>query len=103
MYHRSCYSHYISERDVKAAQRKSSLTSKSEDLVLNELMQYITKTEISSKKMITLLSSLTDQYAGGYLKESERPESIYSRGLKKERLIFYFGDRIGKSDFVLVT
>jgi hypothetical protein len=103
-YHRSCYSHYISERNVNAAQRRGSTTLKSEDLAFDELVEYISGTVLSSKKTVTSLSSLRDQYVT-YFNESERPDSVYSWGLKK-RLINHFGDtlvfidRIGKSDIV---
>ena len=103
-YHRSCYSHYISERNVNAAQRRSSTESKSEDLAFDKLVQSITSTVLSGKKIVTSLSSLKGQYEG-YLKESKEPGGVYSWRLKK-RLINYFGDRlvfidrIGKSNIV---
>ena len=104
-YHRSCYSHYISERNVNAAIRRCTSAEKPEDLLFRKLVEHIEGTVLSNKKMVTSLSKLKYQYEEYSSTESKGASPIYSWTLKK-RLKNYFGDKLvfihqsGKSDIV---
>uniref|UniRef100_UPI00358F875D uncharacterized protein n=1 Tax=Myxine glutinosa TaxID=7769 RepID=UPI00358F875D len=65
-YHRLCYSHYISERNITAAIRKSGEETMGtlHDEAFDELKCYLEQTVFSKTKTVTPLVHLKDEYVG---------------------------------------
>ena len=107
-YHRSCYSHYISDRNISAARQRiqNEKQQSSYDESFLHVVELIEQTVLSEEMTVTNLSSLCDQF----VKSSERmmvdSADSYTSWKVKERLIKHFGDRIvfikqpGRSDIV---
>ena len=105
-YHRSCYSHYISENNIQAAKAKMNRAPEhqADDPAFNHLCQEIESTILSTESTITTLSSLNEQLSN-FSKELGRDDELLTRNLKL-KLIKHFGDKLsfisqpGKSDLV---
>jgi hypothetical protein len=103
-YHRSCYSHYISENNIKAAKGRAALGKPEDEPAFNRLCKEIESTVLSTTPTITTLSSLHEQLSN-ISKEHGNSNRHSVRNLKV-KLMNYFGDRLsfisqpGKPDLV---
>ena len=63
-YHRSCYSHYISERNIRAARSKNESESNFSvyDLAFKELTVELSNSIFSSRKTVMLLNNLHTRF-----------------------------------------
>ena len=105
-YHRKCYAAYISDRNIKAAQKKSSCTDESaHDRAFGTVTDIINKTILSKQMDVSQLSELRRSF----IKELVLCDSSYSSWKLKKRLKSYYGDQIafverpGKSDLVCAS
>ena len=109
-YHRSCYGHFISERNVNAAKEKAE-TMKSQtvyDRCFNKLCSELEKTVFSKEKSVALLSELQSRFVELLEQTGDRDidAQSYSSWKLKQKLKTKFGHDIvfisqcGKSDSV---
>lgn len=109
-YHRVCYSHYISELNIKSAQRKSGETVAKTlyDDAFDELNIHLNRTVFSKQKTVTTLASLRSQFVNSLV---ELGVSIinaekYTTWKLKDRLTKHYGDELvsvtfdGRTDIV---
>lgn len=105
--HRSCLAHYISERNVSAAKRKS-LSEKQmsdHDKAFHMLTEEIDQTLLSQNMSVTYLSSVTDNFHRN-LEMFSTDASKYASWRLKEKLQNHYKDKLvfveqqGKSDLV---
>lgn len=115
-YHRTCYTHYISERNIRAAANKAAkatqevvheMPQSTSDEALRLLCIEMSSTVFSRKKSVVFLSELQSRFTE-ILREKtgESDRSGFTSWRLKEKLKAHFGDRIifipqsGKSDLV---
>jgi len=107
-YHRSCLSHYISERNIIALQRKGVCVvdqgCSPSDLAFKQIVQDIVNTVLSKQKTVTTLLQIRSTFASK-LDEFQPGTDVYSWKLKeklknhfKDKLVFV--ERRGLSDLV---
>lgn len=108
-YNRQCYSHYISERNIKAARKRIQDDSSGMtvyDKAFNSIVQKIQMEVISQENAVTTLAAILYQYKQQISVEGD-VKSVDCRSSKlKEKLKKHFGDRLvfverrGLSDIV---
>jgi hypothetical protein len=107
-YHRSCYSHYISERNIAAARKKSS-TERSTDMfdqAFNDLTKQIDHMLLKSTKSAVTLKYLHKVFIDKLEQYGAESAGSYSSWKLKSKLQLHYGDSLafleqpGKSDLV---
>lgn len=107
-YHRSCYSHYISERNITAAIRKTGeeTVATLHDEAFDELKCHLEQTVFSNNKTVTTLVHLKDEYVGCLISRGITNAEQYKTWKLKERLVKHYGDKIvcltfdGRTDII---
>lgn len=105
-YHRTCYSEYISERNINAARRRNSTSLTDHDIAFTELCKDIEDTVLSKKTTVVFLSDLFDKYVQLLKARGIDDTEAYRSWKLKERLKNHYRDRIvfisrtGQSDLV---
>ena len=64
-YHRSCYDHYISDRNIKATREKNEQQTQSENVyenILQQLYEEMEKNILCNNKSVVLLSELQNRF-----------------------------------------
>lgn len=95
-YHRLCYSHYISERNIAAACRKQGeeTTATLHDEAFDELKLHLEQTVFSKSKSVTTLAELKAKFVE-YLVSLGAPNAEqYTAWKLKERLTKHYDDQI---------
>ena len=106
-YHRNCYSHYISERNIRAARSKNESESNFSvyDLAFKELTVELSNSIFSSRKIVMLLKDLHKRFLE-LLETGSSSDTFYASWKLKQKLQAYYGDKIsfierpGHTDFV---
>ena len=109
-YHRSCYGHYITEGNIRAAKEKADV-AKSETVhekSPKQLCKEMETTVFSKKKSVVLLTELQSRYTEILEDLSDQDTNIkgYSASTLKSKLKQYLGSKVvfitqpGKSDLV---
>ena len=106
-YHRNCYSHYISERNIKAAGKKARSESDFSvyDTALKTLTTELSNSIFSSRKTVMLLTDLNARCIQ-ILENLGVSEPNYASWKLKQKLKAYYGDKLsfierpGLTDFV---
>lgn len=94
-YHRTCYSHYISDRNIKAARKKveSELEFTSYDTALNILTKELKGSIFSSRKTVLSLKDLNARFIE-ILGSSGASETNYASWKLKQKLKAFYGERL---------
>ena len=106
-YHRSCYSHYISKRNIRAARSKNESESNFSvyDLAFKELTVELSNSIFSSRKTVMLLKDLHTRFLE-LLETGSSSDTSYASWKLKQKLQAYYGykisfiERPGLTDFV---
>lgn len=94
-YHRLCYSHYISERNIAAASHKAGETTTCtlHDEAFEELQHHLEQTVFSRHKTVTTLTCLKAQFVGYLVELGATNAEQYTAWKLKERLTKHYGDQ----------
>lgn len=104
-YHRKCYSHYISERNILASQRKHEGHHSAHSNSFQVLVEHI-RTNVLSKHEVASLSAMLAMYKSESKKEGHDSIEQYTSWKLKQKLLaefkdeLVFVDRKGKSDLI---
>ena len=110
-YHRSCYGHYISDRNIKAFCSKSASANGEEvttcyDKAFQSVKSILEETVLSNKTVVTNLAVLKAHYIEALCEMGVTDAQNYSSWKLKTKLKNYYGDRIiffqqrGQSDLI---
>ncbi|KAG0714897.1 hypothetical protein GWK47_013196 [Chionoecetes opilio] len=105
-YHRSCYSHYISLTNIKAASARAKVDKSDNACAFKSLCKEIEETVLSKTISITTLSVLNERLVAISAEVNSKTNESCTTWRLKEKLQKHFGDRIsfivqpGKSDLV---
>jgi hypothetical protein len=106
-YHRTCYSHYISLNNIKAACATAKLDSSDNESAFTSLCREIEDTVLSKTTSITTLAVLHERFVAIVSADVNcKTHTFCTTWRLKEKLQKHFGDRIsfisqpGKSDLV---
>ena len=94
-YHRSCYSHYISERNIRAARSKNESESNFSvyDLAFKELTVELSNSICSSRKTVMPLKDLHTRFLE-LLETGSSSDTSYASWKLEQKLQAYYGDKI---------
>ena len=106
-YHRTCYSHYISDRNIKAARSKAESESNFSvyDMAFKELTLELNTSIFSTRKTVMPLTDLHTKFLE-LLETQNCSDTSYSSWKLKQKLQACYGDKIsfierpGLTDFV---
>ena len=105
-YHRSCYSHYISLNNIKAASARAKVDKSDNACAFKSLCKEIEETVLSKTISITTVSVLNERLVAISAEVNSKTNESCTTWRLKEKLQKHFGDRIsfivqpGKSDLV---
>lgn len=105
-YHRTCYSHYISERNIAASQSKAAKEASVYDKAFQALTKEIDGTLFSKQKPVTTLTKLRVSYIHILSEQGIRDADQYKSWKLKARLTNHYGEKLvfaqlhGESDIV---
>ena len=89
-YHRSCYSHYISKRNIACAQRKAKDPFES---AFADLTRFIDQTIFTNKSVATLVEVLSS-FIKFLLEKGVKDAYRYKSWKLKDKLKAHYGDRL---------
>ena len=108
-YHRSCYGHYISDRNIEAACSKAATSDKEQtchEKAFHVVQNELEKSVLSQKLTVTSLSLLKEKYVQALVDIGVTDAQQYSSWKLKTKLKNYYGNRLifvqrrGQSDLV---